>query len=133
MNPGIRSGLLLLLVFGMPICGLAQSHARFSVEPSDPELQAGVGAPGTEFTFTADVADAQSYRIEIPGERPRVDVVIDPRADAVGTYTHTFNRAGRYPVKLTGNASRSTLCLSGEPQRGAPFQPRATPWDPGRE
>ncbi|MBT8102155.1 MAG: PKD domain-containing protein [Gammaproteobacteria bacterium] len=109
MTQAIRSGLLVLLIFGVPICGQAQSHARFSVEPSDPELQAGVGAPGTEFTFTADVADAESYRIEIVNDRPPVDAVIDPGADAVGTYTHTFDRAGRYPVKLTATQTSGEL------------------------
>lgn len=97
------------MIVSMPVCGYAQSHARFSVEPSNPALQAGVGTPGMEFTFTADVADARSYRILIDRARPPVDVVVEPDADSIGTFAHTFDQPGRYPVKLIAELSSGEL------------------------
>lgn len=99
VNQKIRSGILLLLVFSAPVDVHAQSHARFSVEPSEPALQAGVGEPGTEFTFKADVADAQSYRFEFD-DRNFEEVTVEPGADPVVIVTHSYDREGRYQANL---------------------------------
>ena len=89
----------MLLVFSTPLVSHAQSHARFSVEPSNPARQAGVGAPGTEFTFTADVSDATSYRIEFDAEHSQ-EYVLQPDTDSRVTFKHTYDEAGRYVAKL---------------------------------
>lgn len=104
MGQTIRSRILLLLVFGVPVHAYAQSYARFSVEPSDPALQAGIGVPGTEFTFTADVSDAQSYRIEFD-DGDHVERVIQPGADPEVIVSHSYDRPSRFVAKLIARLS----------------------------
>jgi hypothetical protein len=94
----------LLLVFGTSVHANAQSYAKFSVEPSDPALQAGIGVPGTKFTFTADVSDAQSYRIEF-GDGDHDERVIQPGADPRAVVSHSYDRPDRYVAKLIARQS----------------------------
>jgi PKD repeat protein len=95
----IRSGIFLLLVFGAAANVHAQSHARFSVEPSEPALQAGVGEPGTEFSFKADVSDVQSYRFEF-GDGNFEEAAVEAGASPVVVVSHSYGIAGRYRANL---------------------------------
>lgn len=88
-------------MLSVPFCALAQSYARFSVEPSDPALRAGVGPPGTEFTFTADVTDARSYRIDFDDGTGPVVRIVQPGSDSRVVIPYTYDEAGRYLAKLT--------------------------------
>lgn len=96
------------MVLSAPVDAYAQSHARFSVEPSDPARQAGIGEPGQVFTFKADVAGAESYRFEFDDGNFE-EITVEPGAGTIVTVTHPYEREGRYEANLIARLA------SGEP------------------
>jgi hypothetical protein len=99
MRRRVRTGLLFLIfVLGAPLTVCAQSHERFSVEPSEPGTLYGNGYVDTEFRFTADVTEAVRYELDFGDGDIQSD--LQPDSDGKVVRTHRYARTGRFPAVM---------------------------------
>jgi hypothetical protein len=105
--------------------------ARFSVALTDPNLDDDVEYPLKDFTFTAEVTDAESYGLDFgDGSDPLTNIVPDP--DDTVTLRHVYNSPGDYDAVMTarrvnGDSVASTLLVA---IQFPPVVPKSTnlPW-----
>ncbi len=94
--------LFLLMAFGAQLTANAQTTASFSVEPSEARVSSGFGLLGEQFTFTAEVPQANCYRLDYGDRdssgRPYFD--ISPGEDGGAVFVHRYAQPGRYTARM---------------------------------